>query len=800
MSPQAQTQVKAPSAPTPAFTTVPPGLLQRTCACGGSPGLDGECHACRRERLTIQRRALHQASAAAPAATSAHLRASGRPFAATAEARTDAHLGQRVGSAAVHQPSSGSRLEPEVAARFRSGLGSLLDRVRIHHDQHGHEMARQAEAVAVTSGSHIYFAANAYQPHTPSGRELLTHELAHVFQQHRADGPPSGYWSRPGDAYEQEADRIARSGVFPTAPLTLMPPPPRVHQRRTAAEQIATVLRNAVKGWGTDEEAIFNALTGRSPAEIAAIEAAYAALAGGETLESRLRDELSGDDLARALSLLRGETAATEAARQLWNAMRGLGTDEEAIYAAVAGRSEAQWVEIQQAFQDMTGDNLLAELRDELTDSEWEYLNSLLPGAPGGAATGEDRATVIANRIEAAVSGPGTDEEAIYSALTGRTEPELREIERRFKLLTGEELEARLRDELTAGEFERAQALLHPQPTPERLARRLRDAMEGPGTNESAIMAVLTGRSAAELADIRAAYQRLYGEVLSDRLKDELSGADLIEALKLEASGVLEPEDEIKIAVAGLGTDEERLFAVLEELKGDRAKIMTTIDRYAAKGYGDMLDDIRDDLSGADLERAMELLHGETPTTDCSDQERKTALLAVSQAVSMAQTAVAKLDADIAAKALSGSIRRALEANFNPGGAAGAVTLALAGQVRTVLNDTRTDLLTVSDTTCNAPAPCAPKAECEKAFTYGWTTAVAGATVRLCPAFFSCLDEAGRARGMLHEFVHHTGVSNAHEVYKHMSAFSTLTPLGDGSATDSLDHADAYASFAKDVS
>jgi hypothetical protein len=212
-----------------------------------------------------------------------------------------------------------------------------------------------------------------------------------------------------------------------------------------------------------------------------------------------------------------------------------------------------------------------------------------------------------------------------------------------------------------------------------------------------------------------------------------------------------------------------------------------------------MLADIRDDLSGADFERAMELLHGLTPSGTCGTEERAEGLEGISGAVSLAQNAVGKLNTDIAANRLSGGVETALTENFNPGGAAGAVTLGLAGQVQTTLANTRSDLLAASDVTCGAPAPCVATPDCAQRFTYGWTTAALGVTVRLCPAFFSCLDDAGRYRGMLHEFVHHTGVSNAHEVYKGTPGFSALTPIGDGSATDSLDHADTYASFAVQV-
>lgn len=46
-------QMKAPTKPS--FTPVQTGLLQRKCACGGAPGVAGECTECSKSRLSLQR-------------------------------------------------------------------------------------------------------------------------------------------------------------------------------------------------------------------------------------------------------------------------------------------------------------------------------------------------------------------------------------------------------------------------------------------------------------------------------------------------------------------------------------------------------------------------------------------------------------------------------------------------------------------------------------------------------------------------------------------------------------------------
>src|SRR4051794_19527931 len=54
-------------------------LLQRKCACGGTPGLDGECAECPSKRLTLQRRSTnHDGPSTVPLIVNDVLRSPGR--------------------------------------------------------------------------------------------------------------------------------------------------------------------------------------------------------------------------------------------------------------------------------------------------------------------------------------------------------------------------------------------------------------------------------------------------------------------------------------------------------------------------------------------------------------------------------------------------------------------------------------------------------------------------------------------------------------------------------------------------
>lgn len=109
-----QTEAKTSSSASPTFVQARSGVLQRKCACGGTPGPTGECDACRKKREsgTLQRRADHP-SALNP-----------RPF----EVPAVAHEVLR---------SLGEPLDASTHAFREPRFGHDFSRVRIHSQLHG---------------------------------------------------------------------------------------------------------------------------------------------------------------------------------------------------------------------------------------------------------------------------------------------------------------------------------------------------------------------------------------------------------------------------------------------------------------------------------------------------------------------------------------------------------------------------------------------------------------------------------------------------------------------------------------
>ena len=224
-------QAKAPSVPSSAPT--PGSLLQRRCACGGTPGPTGECAGCRTKRLGLRRKATNRAATpSVPRVVHEVLRSPGRPLDAAARVF----------------------MEP----RFGHDFGN----VRVHTDEKAAESARAVNALAYTMGRDVVFDTNRYAPATAGGRMLLAHELTHVAQQNGASVDLQQVSLAPDDQSPQEREaQLASEAVAmeQTARVSERANPAHVHRQpkqpiltSDAAGGCGICYRGDVKAIGID--------------------------------------------------------------------------------------------------------------------------------------------------------------------------------------------------------------------------------------------------------------------------------------------------------------------------------------------------------------------------------------------------------------------------------------------------------------------------------------------------------------------------------------------------------------------
>jgi hypothetical protein len=95
-------------------------------------------------------------------------------------------------------------------------MGHDFSGVRVHASPEADSLNQDLSARAFTTGQDIFFKQGEYKPASSEGQELIAHELTHVVQQSTGQVSSSGGGMRvtaAGDAYEQEADAVAKQAV-----------------------------------------------------------------------------------------------------------------------------------------------------------------------------------------------------------------------------------------------------------------------------------------------------------------------------------------------------------------------------------------------------------------------------------------------------------------------------------------------------------------------------------------------------------------------------------------------------------
>ncbi len=385
------------------------------------------------------------------------------------------------------------------------------------------------------------------------------------------------------------------------------------------------VLNKAMDGLGTDEDAIFNVLKGKSPEQRQALKEAYKQKYGKD-LESEVKGEMSGSDWDKAKALMdSGKIGDTDKLRQ---AMAGAGTDEGAIIRSLEGKSPEEISDMKAEYKQRYGKDLGEDLKSELSGKDLKKTELLMKGEPQPDMNIKDpearkadlikrKGDFIADRVsidmEAAKTGGSEERRALLDSLYGKSPEERKAYQEAYKSKTGRELESDLRNNLR-DPSDRDIAMEYLKNGKESDAAKLHRAMEGMGTDEKSIFRTLEGKTEDERKTLVKEYKDKYGVDLMKDLEGDLSGSDMAKAKNLLDKGKLDTAGKLDVAMSGAGTDEKGIFEALEKASPEeRAKL--------SKDPA-VLERLDGELSGEDKARAMALLNskeGKLSTTDKLD-------------------------------------------------------------------------------------------------------------------------------------------------------------------------------------
>ena len=286
----------------------------------------------------------------------------------------------------------------------------------------------------------------------------------------------------------------------------------------------AETLRNAMKGFGTDEDTLIKVVANRTNRQRQIIKEQYKQ-AFGRDLIADLKSELHGKMEDAFIALFTNPVEYD--ADSLRNAMHGLGTKEDTLIEIIASRNNEQLAAIKQCYNTKYNRDLEADIKKEVHGTLENLLVSLLQGK-GSYNPHPDQAkcAAIAKEIfDAGEAKLGTDESVFNKYFVSLSPIELACVSQHYNKITGHTILDAIDKEFHGDSKKAFRTIVYATLSPsEYFATRVKEAIKGFGTSDHLLMRILISRDEIDMPDIKQYYKQLYGKDMVEDIRGEISG------------------------------------------------------------------------------------------------------------------------------------------------------------------------------------------------------------------------------------------------------------------------------------
>jgi len=277
-------------------------------------------------------------------------------------------------------------------------------------------------------------------------------------------------------------------------------------------------LRDAMKGLGTNDSVLIDIIGHRSREQRMMIVAEYRRTISRDLLKD-VESETSGNYRRVLLKLLlpRDEMLA----EILHEAMAGAGTNDRVLIDVVT-QFPYELPAVANAYQRKYGKSLESDIRAD-TSGNYEKLLCALVNTPRPTMVDPGRAMADAETFYRAGEGRlGTDERTYINIMANNSHQQLMLIDQNYRRSHSKGMEHAIKSE-TSGNFRDAMLALITPPDMY-FATRIKDAVDGAGTNDFDLISCFVANERPQLQMIAQAYQQRYGKPMSKRVGDDVSG------------------------------------------------------------------------------------------------------------------------------------------------------------------------------------------------------------------------------------------------------------------------------------
>ncbi|XP_068245053.1 annexin-B12-like [Palaemon carinicauda] len=290
-------------------------------------------------------------------------------------------------------------------------------------------------------------------------------------------------------------------------------------------EVAAKQFKKAMKGIGTDENAIIRLLVSHNNLQRTEIKDKYKEMFGQDLIED-LKEELGGHFenavIAMLISPYELQTSAIN------EAFEGVGTQENTLVDILCCKTPDEICSLAYFYEEANGRSLDDQLASELSGDFKNLMRSLVAA---GRDEDETKDAAMARKdaqdlYDAGIGMNGdTDSSEFIAILNTRSYTQLQEIFNAYESIAQDSIENAISSEFDGDMKNGLLAIVLRVKDPLAFyATRIHEALDGPGTDDKSLIRILVSRSEIDLADIRTKYKELFDVDMVDAVKDDTAG------------------------------------------------------------------------------------------------------------------------------------------------------------------------------------------------------------------------------------------------------------------------------------
>jgi annexin A7/11 len=281
-------------------------------------------------------------------------------------------------------------------------------------------------------------------------------------------------------------------------------------------------LQKAMKGLGTDEKVLIEIIGRRTRAQRQLIRHEYQ-VQFSKDLIKEIESETSRHFKAALIGFMR--TPMEVKAYHLHNSVHGLGTNEAGLIDVICLSSNHELEEVKYLYGVLFNKPLVDSIKKDTSfNFEKVLVNLLTRPRDESHIVDQEKAREDAKRIFTASEGKvGTDEATLNDILTARSPEHIQAINMNYQEFKKQHTLLQAIEKETSGHYRDALLALSMR-RPAYFARRLHEAMSGLGTDDSALIYVLTALEKNEVKEVADTYKYLFNKELLAEVRGDTTG------------------------------------------------------------------------------------------------------------------------------------------------------------------------------------------------------------------------------------------------------------------------------------